>query len=100
MASTHDPNAHLARTFSKEPQAVAECMSRNARSAAAPLILQMQPLYGMEVVGVTVKRRFTGDAFLVATLTATPTGSAVEFRPAVGVEQPPDVLEKLIAGCD
>ena len=99
VASTYDPNARLTRTFATEPQSVAECMARNAGAMKGSLVLQTQPLYGMEVVAVTVKRRVAGDAILVATLTATTTGSTADFGPALGVEQAPEVLEKLLAGC-
>jgi hypothetical protein len=99
MASTHDPKARLTRTFSTEPQSVAECMARNAGAMKGSLVLQTQPLYGMEVVAVTVKRRVAGDAILVATLTATTTGSTADLGPAYGVDQSPDILEKLLAGC-
>jgi hypothetical protein len=101
MASTHDPQARLTRTFVTEPQSVAECMARNAGAMKGSLVVQTQPLYGMDVVGVTVKRRFAGDALLVATLTATTKGSTADFGPAHGVERSPDdLLEKLIAGCE
>jgi hypothetical protein len=75
-------------------------MARNAGAMKGSLVLRTQPLYGMDVVGVTVKRRFAGDAILVATLTATTTGSTADFGPAFGVEQAPDMLEKLLAGCE
>jgi hypothetical protein len=100
MASTHDPQARLTRTFAIEPQSVADCMSRNAGGMKGSLVLQTQPLYGMDVVGVTVKRRVTGDAILVATLTATTTGSTADFGPAFDGEQSPDMLDKLLAGCE
>jgi hypothetical protein len=101
MASTHDPNARLIRTFSTEPQSVADCMARNIAAMKEPLVLQTRPLYGMDVVGVTVKRRFAGDPVLVATLTATTKGSTADFGPAHGAERSPeDMLEKLVAGCE
>ena len=100
MASMHDPKARLTRSFTTEPQSLAECMARNAGAMKGPVFLQTQPLYGMEVLGVTVKRRVTGDPILVATLTATATGSTADFGPAYGVEQSPDILEKLLAGCE
>jgi hypothetical protein len=100
MASTHDPNARLTRTFATEPQSVAECMARNVGAMKGPLVVQTQPLYGMDVVGVTVKRRHAGDAVLVATLTATTKGSTADFGPASAPEPSPDMLEKLLAGCE
>ena len=100
MASMHDPKARLTRTFALEPQSVAECMARNAGPLKGSLVLQTQPLYGMEVVAVTVKRRIAGDPILVATFTATATGSTADFGPAYDVEQSPDILEKLLAGCE
>ena len=100
VASTYDPNARLTRTFATEPQSVAECMARNAGAMKGSFVLQTQPLYGMEVVAVTVKRRVAGEPILVATLTATTTGSTADFGRAYGVEQSPDMIEKLLAGCN
>lgn len=96
--ATHDPRGDLLRSFKEQPENVAACMVRNADSMK-PLVLQAQPLYGTGTMGLTLKRGVTGDTLLVAVLTMTKTGSDVEFRPLLPIEEQRDVLEKLVAGC-
>ena len=98
IIGSHDPN-RIEETYLKgNPETAAECVRHNVTSNTR-LAAVVQPLYGMSIMGVSLKAERTGDTVLNIVIHEQGTGSRAEFSPQAPANQQPDILGKLIAGC-
>ena len=83
----------------KSPNAAAECIIANARSAGSAA--ELVPLYGLESVAVTVTDRVAGEAIAVFSLLRDANGSGARVAATTwsGVEDRKGLLQKLTQGC-
>ena len=95
----HDPAGDWTRVLAQQPDTVAECMTRNVAALKSRLVLVGQPLYGTDVYGLTLKRGVTGGPIMSVVLQATDVGSTAVFTPIDPPQQPPEMIEKMLAGC-
>lgn len=99
IVATHDPAPEII-TLKGTPEVAAECIKQNATIRKTRLAAVTQPLYGAATYSIVLKRGgVTGDPVMTVLLQQTPAGSTVEWRPLAGVEQDPDAIAQLMAGC-
>jgi hypothetical protein len=98
IIGSHDPNRIEETHLKGNPEAAAECVRQNVTSNTR-LAAVVQPLYGMSIMGVSLKAERTGDTVLNIVIHEQGTGSRAEFSPQAPPNQQPDILGKLIAGC-
>jgi hypothetical protein len=98
IIASHDPNRIEETHLKGNPEAAAECVRQNVTSHTR-LAAVVQPLYGMSIMGLSLKAERTGDTVLNIVIQEEGTGSRAEFRPLTPPDQQPDILGKLIAGC-
>ena len=99
MIASHEPGRIDMIQLKSAPEVAAQCMKVNVAALNNRLVAIVQPLNGTATMGVVVKRGIVGDPVLNVVLEEVPTGSRVEFRPLMPLEQQPDVITQMISGC-
>jgi hypothetical protein len=99
IIASHQPGLPDTVQLKGEPELAAECIKRNVASLNSKLVAVVQPLHGIEMVAVVLKKGIVGDPLMSVIIEQGLSGSRAELRSIEQPDQDPAVITKMMAGC-